>query len=114
MLSRQYRLRHRRDIHRVHKRGRRARTPLFSVKSLPNRQPHPRIGIAVSTKINKRAVKRNRMRRRLFGLVQQLLGQLEPYDIFISVHQDISDTPSDDIREQLLKALSHLDVFKSQ
>jgi ribonuclease P protein component len=58
------RLRKRRDFLKVQK-GRRANTGLFSVMALAKDDGPARIGFTVSKKVDVRAVKRNRIRRRL-------------------------------------------------
>ncbi len=58
------RLRTRRDFVKVQK-GRRANTGLFSIMALDKAEGPARIGFTVSKKVDARAVKRNRIRRRL-------------------------------------------------
>jgi ribonuclease P protein component len=58
------RLRTRRDFVKVQK-GRRANSGLFSVMALDKAEGPARIGFTVSKKVDVRAVKRNRIRRRL-------------------------------------------------
>lgn len=58
------RLRKRRDFLKVQK-GRRANSGLFSVMALAREAGEARIGFTVSKKVDSRAVKRNRIRRRL-------------------------------------------------
>lgn len=58
------RLRKRRDFLNAQK-GRRANTGLFSVLAIRKTEGPARIGFTVSKKVDNRAVKRNRIRRRL-------------------------------------------------
>jgi ribonuclease P protein component len=58
------RLRRRRDFLKAQK-GRRANSGLFSVQAVANTDGGPRVGFTVSKKVDARAVKRNRIRRRL-------------------------------------------------
>jgi ribonuclease P protein component len=76
-LPRQHRLRGRRSVDRLHRQGRRFQSPLLTLRVanavhvllLPADRchlPSPwRCAVAVSTKVSKRAVRRNRLRRLL-------------------------------------------------
>ena len=52
------------EFHRLYRKGRSAATPFLVVYARAGKRPENRIGITVSTKLGK-AVKRNRVRRRL-------------------------------------------------
>jgi len=76
-LPQRHRLRGRRSFDRIHRQGRRYQSPLLSLRVLAamplllppserRRAPSPwRCAVAVSTKVSKRAVRRNRLRRSL-------------------------------------------------
>jgi len=76
-LPRQHRLRGRRSVDRLHRQGRRFQSPLLTLRVvqaeqsllLPGDRSHSaspwRCAVAVSTKVSKRAVRRNRLRRLL-------------------------------------------------
>jgi ribonuclease P protein component len=71
------RLRKRREFLKVQK-GRRVNTGLFSVMALPNDANAARMGFTVSKKVDKRSVKRNRIRRRLKEAVRLEGASLAP------------------------------------
>ena len=52
------------EFHRLYRKGRSAATPFLVVYARGSKRPENRIGITVSTKLGK-AVKRNRVRRRI-------------------------------------------------
>ena len=52
------------EFHRLYRKGKSAATPFLVVYARGSKRPENRIGITVSTKLGK-AVKRNRVRRRL-------------------------------------------------
>ncbi len=58
-----FHLRTSRDFGRVYRSGRRARGSILLLVGAPNDLGHPRLGLSVSKKIWKHAVKRNRVRR---------------------------------------------------
>ncbi len=62
-FSKPFHLRTSRDFGRVYRSGRRARGSILLLVGAPNGLGHPRLGLSVSKKIWKHAVKRNRVRR---------------------------------------------------
>lgn len=111
MLKRKYRLRHRHDINRVYKKGQTCHTKLLTARVLPNRLKHPRATVVVSTKVAKSAVKRNRMRRRLFAALAEQWPQLGAYDFIVTAKQDLSVTEADELKGQLTSCLHRLHVL---
>lgn len=67
----------------VYKRGQTVRSPMLSLKYVINRQRSAfRAAVVVSRKVDKSAVVRNRIRRRVYAAVQRVSGQIEaPYDL---------------------------------
>lgn len=107
MLKRQYRLKDRRVFRSIYRRGQAGRAADLTVFSQPNRLGRNRVAVVVSTKVSKKAVRRNRIRRRLHGLMEGLWPTLSSgYDILIVVKADISRSPQETISRQLLLALS--------
>lgn len=73
MLSRAFRLTTSKDIARVASSKRRFQTSFFSVVLVPNTLGHMRVAFVVSSKIGKRAVTRNLLKRRMRALFQDHL-----------------------------------------
>jgi len=114
MLARAFRLRAAAEIARVYKRGAYGSGGPLSVKAAPSGRPVSRAVVVVGKKVSKRAVVRNRIRRRLVGILEehwQTLGT--GYDIVVSVHADISELPAPALKEQLIRALTRAGVTKS-
>ncbi|MFH0829496.1 MAG: ribonuclease P protein component [Candidatus Kerfeldbacteria bacterium] len=66
MLARENRLRSSRDFRRAYENGRAYSTALLTVRTLKRGDRGPtRVGIVVSTKLSKKSVERNAVRRRL-------------------------------------------------
>jgi len=63
-LGRAGRLRSSKDFRRVNRQGRRQASPHFVALLAPGREPHTRLGLAVSRRVGN-AVARNRVKRRL-------------------------------------------------
>jgi ribonuclease P protein component len=65
MLHRKYRLTRKADVDRVFRRGRSVSGQDLALKFLPNNASASRAAVLVGTKLSKKAVHRNRIKRRL-------------------------------------------------
>jgi len=65
MLSQDFRLRKKQEVATVFKRGKSFSSPEITLRFLPNSLPNSRIAVLVGVKLDKRAVVRNRIKRRL-------------------------------------------------
>ena len=92
MLASDYRLKKPRDIARVFKRGRFANAGALSIKYDRNGLDVSRLVIVVSKKVSKKATVRNRIRRRVSGILEERWQTVQTgYDIVITVREDVSD-----------------------
>jgi ribonuclease P protein component len=100
------RLKKRRDFLKVQK-GRRANTGLFSVQCLERPGGAPRIGFTVSKKVDVRAVKRNRIRRRLKEAARQDAAAFSatPVDFVVVARPDALTAPFARLRSELAAAM---------
>lgn len=115
MIGRQNRFHGYNSLRHVYRSGGMARGPLFGVKALANpRRGAYRAAIVVSRKVNKSAVARNRMRRRLYALVQAQSSRfIGPHDIVITVFNDgILTAPPAELASQLKKQLKELHIIR--
>lgn len=115
MIGRRNRFHGYNSLRTVYKKGAVARGPLFAVKAAPNqRRDSYRVAVVVSRKVNKSAVARNRMRRRLYELIRELAPAINaPFDIVITVFQpSLIDQSHQELKAQLLKQLKELDIVK--
>ena len=113
MLKSQNRLRHRRDIDKVYKRGTYgAGEGWLSLKAAKTGQAASRAVVVVGKKVDKRAVVRNRIRRRLLGNLLTLWATVpDGYDIVISVHRDMSHLETAKLSALLATALRRAHVI---
>ena len=74
------------------------------VKYLENpHRPLPRVAVVIGRKVHKSAVKRNRIRRRIYEIIRPFLRQAPPIDICISVYSPEPLTaPKNELLVQLL------------
>ena len=112
MLKAQNRLRKARDIARVYKQGQYGSGEgLLSVKAVRGVAPQSRAVVVVGKKIDKRAVVRNTIRRRLVGALNDIWATVPPgCDIVVSVHSDVSHLEAARLRDLLAGALRRAGV----
>ena len=114
MLASANRLKTGRDIARVMTRGRYVSEGLVVVRHAPSRQAGSRAVVVVSKKVAKRAVVRNRIRRRVAAVLATKFATVaEGYDIVITVRSDISDLTAAELEGQLVGALRKATLMKS-
>jgi ribonuclease P protein component len=114
MISRKNRFHGYNSLRHAYRQGRIARGALFAVKSAPNpRRQNYRVAVVVSRKVNKSAVARNRIRRRLYEICRQLGEQInQPHDIVITVfHDTVVDTPHKELAGQMKKQFKELGLI---
>lgn len=114
MISRKHRFHGYNSLRYVYRNGHTVRGPLFAVKSVPNQKRDSyRLAVVVSRKVNKSAVARNRIRRRLYEIVRELeAGFDEPHDIVITVfHDTVIDEPASRLASQLKSQLRQAGVL---
>jgi|SRR5665213_959907 len=98
----------------VYKNGRTVRGPLFAVKSVANnKRDSYRLAVVVSRKVNKSAVVRNRIRRRLYEGVGALGAEiLSPADIVLTVYNDaVKEEPWNNLNKQLRKQFEEAELI---
>lgn len=78
MLAKENRLKKKKDVENVWKKGKSFRTGLLSLKTLKNNQTAGRFAFAVGTKVSKKAVVRNKLKRRLREITRRRLSHIKP------------------------------------
>jgi ribonuclease P protein component len=115
MISRTNRFHGYNSLRNVYRHGSTARGPLFAVKAIatPKRRSY-RLAVVVSRKVNKSAVARNRMRRRLYELAREIQDQIsQPHDIVITVfHDSLAEAPQKELRSQLKKQFKDTGIIR--
>ncbi len=106
MLARVNRLRLPRDIERVYKQGRFGGADNLNVKVL-QRSGESRAVVVVGKKVSKKAVVRNKIRRRLVEILAKDWQHIAPgCDIVVTVRADIAAAPQDQLGRELTQALT--------
>jgi ribonuclease P protein component len=109
-LSRDERLRHRREFLDCYRRGRRRHGSLLILYALPNALAHPRLGITASRKVGG-AVLRHRLKRRIREVYRRWSGRsgLPAVDLVVHVKPAARESDFPELRqdlERLLRALT--------
>ena len=112
MLAKPLRLRRAGDISRAYKKGAYGSSSgILSVKAVASGRGTARAVVVVAKKVSKRAVVRNRIRRRVIGDLETHWQTVRPgYDIVISVHSDVSAIPAAKLHDHLHAALARAGV----
>ncbi len=106
MLSHRYRFHGHRSLHYVYQHGERYQTKALTLRYVKNtRRVHSRYAVIISKKVLKLAVKRNRLRRRIYEIIRQHQDALpQGYDVAISVFSsELLELPHVELTKQLEK-----------
>jgi ribonuclease P protein component len=111
MLHATNRLRDRRAIAVVMRKGRPVGAGPLLIKLRSNQLSGSRAVVVVSKKVSKKATVRNRIRRRLAAIVADEWATVIPgYDIVITVRDDVADLPPAELTHGVLTALQRAGI----
>lgn len=113
MLKKKYRLRKTKEFERVYQEGKGVKIGFVALKFVKTELPNSRFGIIVSKKIANKAVKRNKIKRRLREAIRKHLPEIKDgFDIVIFAQPEICDKDFTQIEECLLKNLKKANLLK--
>lgn len=106
MLSRKYRFHSRGGVRYTYKQGKTIRTPKLSLVHAKNSRNRQRFAVVISKKIEKTAVGRNRIRRRVYEAIRCELKDFSAKKdcIFVVYSKTLSTMPFTELR-QLVRSL---------
>ncbi len=100
------RLRKKRDIERCQKLGKKLHAKHFLVLVHPSDTGESRVAVAVTTKLEKRAVVRNRIKRRIREVFRASRSNFtQPIDIVVVARRDVQSCEFADYQREILGAL---------
>lgn len=113
MISKKYRFHGHGSLRYVYQNGKTVRSSLMSLKFVANsHRPNYRLAVVVSKKVNKSAVARNRIRRRLYEAVRRQQENIGPYDMVITVFGELVATiPADGIEKSVAVLLKNAKII---
>jgi len=102
MFSQKNRLTKDKEFDNVFKNGRSSYDKLIGVKAVRNGLPDNRFGIMVSVKVSKKAVERNKVKRRIRESVKAKLPAMKPgYDCVIIALPEVLEKDSGEIEKSV-------------
>ena len=105
MLNKKYRFHSRGGVKYVYQHGKTVRTPKMSLVFAENTRGFTRVAVVVSKKVDKTAVGRNRIRRRVYEALRlnfDLIPKAKDY-VFVVFSRDVMKMPFDELEEVLGK-----------
>lgn len=113
MLAKIGRLTKDKEFEKVFKTGRSFYTQLLGIKTIPNSLPHSRLGILVSNKVSKKAVLRNKIRRRIRETIRAEAEIIKPgFDFAIICLPEIANKEYGEIKEAINSCFKKLRLYK--
>ncbi len=109
-LAKKYRLKRKKDFLKIKQKGEILDTPLFGLLVLQEKTSFPLFGFVISRKISRKAVLRNKIRRRLTETVRLLLPRLKPnIKILVLAKKSLLQAKFQEIFQTMEKSLAELD-----
>ena len=109
MLSQKHRLNKSAEVKKTTARGRSFFNPFFVIKfapfGQPSSEPVPRLTVIVSTKVSKKAVDRNRIKRVVRDEIRKHLAKIRPGDYAFIMKPQAMKITSAELRDALQKSL---------
>jgi len=113
MLKKSNRITKDKEFDRAFKIGQSFYTKLFGIKAASNGLEINRLGVLISTKVSKKAVIRNKVKRQVREIIQKELPNLKNgKDLVIIVFSQILGKKFEEIKEAFILALKKLKLYK--
>lgn len=113
MLARQLRLVKEKDFKKIFKQGKSFYTKIFQIKVLTNELEINRYGIVISTKVSKKSVERNKLKRQFRAAINEFDKKLvSGFDLVIIGFPAALSQEYKFIKNELEKSLFILKLFK--
>lgn len=107
MLARVHRLRAAADFNKTYKFGRSTNAETFYIKVFQTHYETSRVAVVASKKVSKRAVVRNRCKRRVVEIVRKDWSSINPgYNIIFTIKSDISKLSSPELERAVQDCLN--------
>lgn len=114
MLPPAHRLRKESDIKRLFAKGKGVFDELCSIKFLKTSLQDTRIAVVVGTKVSKKAVVRNRLKRQVRAIIAQELCRLVPgFDVAMLVRKESVGVDFPDLKAHVVRVLQRAKLLKN-
>ena len=112
MLPKQNRLKNKRDFNGVFKHSRGYRDNFLLLKARKNDLAFSRFGIVVSKKVSKKAVVRNKIRRRLSGIIKKDLAKIKKgVDVVLVASPGLEKEKFEKLEEEMKRILKKAGIL---
>ncbi len=115
MIARAFRFHGYNSLRHVYKTGSVQRTELMSLRHSPSKKANYRLAVVVSKKVSKKAVVRNRIRRRIYEAIRRLhneTGQNWSQDMVLTVFDEkVATVTAAKLQEAIEKLLQKADIL---
>lgn len=95
-------LRKKKDFDQVFKAGQSFYCPIFTLKYIKTAEENGRLGVIIGTKVSKKAVVRNKIKRWVRESYKQFFQKTDSYDIVVIINKEIVGLEFEDIKKQLI------------
>ncbi|MCB9803073.1 ribonuclease P protein component [Candidatus Nomurabacteria bacterium] len=112
MLSKNNRLQKDKEIKSLIEKGQTFFLPQFVIKYQKNKENTPRFAFVISTKVDKRAVVRNRLKRQLREAIREFLPRITGFDVLVIVKKSALELDFATISKQMEFALTKIGLLK--
>lgn len=115
MFQRSFRLRSSVDFSKTYKYGRSTNSTNFYIKALATKQPVSKLAVVISKKVAKKAVVRNKIRRRFTETIREQWQTIQPgYNIIITIKSDISSQNQADLQTEITTCLKRAHLINEK
>lgn len=115
MISRQFRFHGHNSLTYLFRNGKTVRGEFISLKYVASKSDDYRLAVIVSKKVSKKAVVRNRIRRRVYEIIRTTkIGSNKPwsYDMSIQVFDEsLATAPHDYLHSEITKLLKKANII---
>ena len=113
MLTKQNRLKKKKDFEKVLKRGKGFKENFLVLKMTKNDLPQNRFGFIVGTKVSKKATLRNKLKRRLRGLAKAKIEKIKKgYDIILIAQPGLENRDFWELEEIVNKIFNQAKIIE--
>ena len=113
MLPKENRLKKKKEFEAIFKGGRSLRSLSFFLKYLGNGTENTKVGFVVSKKVSKRAVERNKAKRRLREAFREVKDEIrEGVSVVVVANPSIKDRAFKEIKEEVSSILKKGELIK--
>lgn len=115
MISRAHRFHGHGSLRYVYQHGQTVRGPLCALKYVRNKKRKSyRLAVVVSKKVHKSAVKRNRIRRRIYEAVRLAAVDILAHDMVITVfHEQLAELTAEELTKMIKAQLKQAGIVQS-